>query len=66
MLIKMYNPTKEVTFKGPKPVFAILAKLDLSREAHLVISGDELLPDDAVVPDDGEIEIRSVISGGSS
>lgn len=50
--------------QGPKPVSAILAKLNLSREAHLVIFHDELLCEDAMVPEDGVVEIRPVISGG--
>ncbi len=65
MQIKLYHPARVVSFKGPKPVSSILAKLGLSREAHLVIFRDELVTEDAVIPDDEEIEIRSVISGGS-
>jgi len=64
MRIKLHHPAREISFKGPKPVSAILAKLGLPREAHLVIWEDRLLTEDAVVPDEALIEIRSVISGG--
>ena len=64
MRIQLHHPAREIIFKGPKPVSVILSKLGLPREAHLVIYDDLLLTEDAVVPDDAVIEIRSVISGG--
>ncbi|MFQ5543694.1 MAG: thiamine biosynthesis protein ThiS [Nitrospiria bacterium] len=64
MKIKLHHPSREVSMQGPKPVSTILAKLNLSREGHLVICSDELLPEDAMVPEDGIVEIRPVISGG--
>jgi len=65
MKIKLYHPTREVSFQGPKPVSSILMKLGLPREAHLVIYNDVLVTEDTMIPDDGVIEIRPVISGGS-
>lgn len=65
MRIKLYHPTREVSFKGPKPVFSILLKLGLPREAHLVICDDVLVTEDTMIADDAVIEIRPVISGGS-
>ncbi|MBN4054434.1 thiamine biosynthesis protein ThiS [Nitrospira defluvii] len=64
MLIKLHHPVREIEVKGPKPVMSILSKLGLSREAHLVIYGDVLMTEDAVIPDEAVIEIRPVISGG--
>ena len=65
MRIKLYHPTREVVFKGPKPVSSILTKLGLPREAHLVIYDDVLVTEDTLIPDEAVIEIRPVISGGS-
>ncbi|MFM8482378.1 MAG: MoaD/ThiS family protein [Actinomycetota bacterium] len=43
---------------------ALLAELELSREAHLVIRNGTLVPGDAELHPDDTIEIRPVISGG--
>ncbi|NOY84715.1 MAG: MoaD/ThiS family protein [Nitrospirae bacterium] len=64
MQIKLYHPTREISFKGPKPVSSILLKLGLPREAHLVICEDVLVTEDTMIADDAVIEIRPVISGG--
>lgn len=47
-------------------VVALLRHLDVPRETVLVIRGDELVPGDAVLADDDEIEVRPVISGGAT
>ncbi|MBI3804100.1 MAG: thiamine biosynthesis protein ThiS [Nitrospirae bacterium] len=65
MKIKLYHPTREVTLKGPKQVAMLLKELNLAKEAHLVIRGDELVTEDIVLSDDQIVEIRPVISGGS-
>jgi sulfur carrier protein len=44
----------------------LLAKLDLNREAVIVIQGDTLVAGDASLSDDDSIEIRPVISGGAA
>ncbi|MEZ5142765.1 MAG: MoaD/ThiS family protein [Acidimicrobiales bacterium] len=51
--------------RGPLSVVALLQRLELSREAVLVIRGDELVPGDARLEDDDVVEIRPVISGGA-
>ena len=38
----------------------------MHRESVLVIQGDELVPGDAMLDDTSTVEIRPVISGGSS
>lgn len=53
-----------VEISGPMKVSAMLRALDLNREAHLVIEGRTLVPTDALLARDAEVEIRSVISGG--
>jgi sulfur carrier protein len=42
----------------------LLAELQLSREAHLVIRNGTLVPGDALLEADDTIEIRPVVSGG--
>ncbi len=46
-------------------VVKLLKKLKLSREAVLVIQDGTLVPGDAYLPADAEVEIRPVISGGA-
>ncbi len=64
MLVKLRNPSKDLIFDGPMSVVKLLKKLDLQRESVLVIRDGTLVPGDAVLPDDAEVEIRPVISGG--
>jgi len=47
-------------------VVALLQRLDVRRESVLVIAGDTLVPADAILPDDADVEIRPVISGGAA
>lgn len=47
-------------------VAALLNRLELNREAVLVIRGDELVPGDAMLDDGDAVEIRNVISGGAA
>lgn len=65
MKIKLHHPTREIIIKGPKQVGMLLKELNLRKEAHLVIRGDELVTEDIVLADDQVVEIRPVISGGS-
>lgn len=66
MKVLLRNPKRELEIKGPMSVVKLLAQLDLNRESVLVIKGDTLVPGDARLEDNDEIEIRPVISGGSS
>ncbi len=64
MKVLLRNPRRELEVPGPMSVVALLQRLDLRREAVLVIAGDTLVPADAILPDDADVEIRPVISGG--
>lgn len=64
MKILLRNPRREVAMSGPRSVTALLAKLEINSESVLVIRNDELIPRDASLEDDDEIEIRPVTSGG--
>ncbi|MPZ74337.1 MAG: tRNA(Ile)-lysidine synthetase [Nitriliruptorales bacterium] len=43
----------------------MLARLDVNPETVLVIHAGELVTKDVVIPDDAEVEVRPVISGGA-
>jgi sulfur carrier protein len=64
--VTLRNPRRTVEIGGPVRVSALLAKLDINRESVLVIRNDTLVPGDEVLADSDAIEIRPVISGGSS
>lgn len=59
------NPRREVEVPGPLRVRALLERLELNRESVLVIRGDTLVTDDALLADEDRVEVRPVISGGS-
>jgi sulfur carrier protein len=65
MKILLRNPRREVELPGPLTVDALLRRLELNPESVLVIAGDELVPRDARLEDEAQVEIRPVISGGS-
>ena len=64
MHVVLRNPRRELDLAGPMSVAKLLGRLELNRESVLVIRGDTLVPGDAVLADDDEVEIRPVISGG--
>ena len=66
MKVLLRNPRRELEIVGPMSVIALLNRLDLNRESVLVISGDELIPGDAMLEDAQTVEIRPVISGGAA
>lgn len=64
MLVTLRNPTRRVELAGPVSVVKVLQDLGLARESVLVIRNGTLVPGDAVLADDDQVEIRPVISGG--
>jgi sulfur carrier protein len=63
--VLLRNPRREIEIDGPRRVHALLTKLELNRESHLVIRNGTLVPGDAELLDDDVVEIRPVISGGA-
>lgn len=63
--VHLRNPNRIVEIAGPTSIVALLRHLDLNRESVLVIRGGTLVPGDAMLADDDEVEIRPVISGGA-
>ncbi len=47
-------------------VGSVLDELDVNPESVIVIRGDDLVTSDVMIGDDDTIELRPVISGGSS
>ncbi len=66
MKIRLHHPRRDLEISGRRKVSQVLAELALNPEAFLVIRGDALLTSDAEVGDEDEIEIRPVISGGTT
>lgn len=66
MRVVLRNPRREMDIPGPITVDALLRRLDVNAESVLVIANDELVPRDARLADQDRVELRPVISGGSS
>lgn len=66
MNVVLRNPRRTIVVPGPMTVSALLTRLEIVPESVLVISGDTLVTHDARLPDDADVEIRPVISGGST
>ena len=64
MIVRLRQPTREVTVDGPRTVNRLLDELELNRESFLVIRNGTLVPGDARLDDTDTIEIRPVVSGG--
>ena len=60
------NPKRELALAGPMAVQTLLSRLEVNRESVLVIVDGTLVTGDATIPDGATVEVRPVISGGSS
>lgn len=65
MRVTRRNPDEVHEIAGPKPVGAVLSELGVNPETVLVIHDGTLVTRDHVLPDDADVEVRSVISGGA-
>ena len=66
MKVKLRNPDREVEVCGPTTVLALLQELSIVPESVLVIRDATLLTRDEGLSDEDELEVRPVLSGGSS
>jgi sulfur carrier protein len=66
MKVLLRNPRREVDVDAPVRVHTLLARLELPREAHLVIRNGTLVAGDELLAEGDAVEVRPVISGGSS
>lgn len=65
MKVHLRNPNRTLEFDRSMSIIALLSELDLNRESVLVMRGGTLVPGDAMLAVDDEVEIRPVISGGA-
>ncbi len=64
MKVLLRNPRRALEVPGPVTVASLLAHLEISREAVLVIVDGTLVTGDSLLDDSASVEIRPVISGG--
>lgn len=66
VIVRLRNPSREEAVAAPVRVSALLAELGLRRGAHLVIVNGELVTNDRELQAGDEVEVRPVVSGGST
>ncbi|MBT8164302.1 MAG: MoaD/ThiS family protein [Acidimicrobiia bacterium] len=66
MKVVLRNPRRELEIEGDASVKDVLKRLDIIPETVLVIRDGELLLKTDLVTDADTIELRPVISGGST
>ena len=62
--VLLRNPRRELEMPGAMQVSTLLNRLDINRESVIVIRGGTVVPGDAWLDHEDDIEIRPVISGG--
>ena len=62
--VLLRNPRRELEVTGAMQVSTLLNRLDINRESVIVIRANTIVPGDAWLNGDDEVEIRPVISGG--
>ena len=66
MKVILRNPNREVEIPGGRRVRDLLRELNILPDTVLVIRGKELLTGDTAIGENDQVEVRPVISGGSS
>ena len=66
VIVRLRNPSRELTFRGPMSVTKLMNQLSLNRESVLLVRNDTLVPGDAMLDDADVVEVRPVISGGAA
>lgn len=66
MKVKLRNPDRTVEVDGPETVQELLHRLEIVPESVLVIRAATLLTRDERLGPHDELEVRPVLSGGSS
>ncbi len=66
MIVRTRNPEATHHLDGPLTVAEVLARLDVPEHTALVIHDGQLVTADHELPDDAEVEVRPVISGGAA
>ncbi len=62
----MRNPKRELEVAAPRNVGRLLRQLEIVPESVIVIRNDTLVTHDEQLHDDDTVEIRPVMSGGST
>jgi sulfur carrier protein ThiS len=65
MRITVLPQRRQVELEGRHRVSDVLRQLGIVSGTAMVIRGDELVPEHSMLEADDEVEIRSVISGGT-
>jgi sulfur carrier protein len=66
VLVRLRNPTRTVEMDAPVLVSVLLERLEINRESVLVVRNGTIVPGDARLEPDDEVEVRPVISGGAA
>ncbi len=66
MRVRLRNPDREIEITGERVLREVLRELEIAPDTVLVIRDGELITRETRVGDGDVIEIRPVISGGST
>jgi sulfur carrier protein ThiS len=66
MQVRLRNPDRTIDITGPRTVHAVLQELGIVPESVLVIRDKTLVTRDERLEDSDDVEVRPVLSGGST